>query len=78
MRYGDNEFLALEVKNTKNFSLNDIKGLKTFLEDYPMAKTALLYRGKERIMYKGILCIPVKEFLLNIYPNKLLSEALSF
>ena len=74
--YGENEFIALEVKNTKNVNLNDVKGLKSFLEDYPMAQAALLYRGKERIMYRGVLCIPVEDFLLNIFPNRPLSAAI--
>ncbi len=69
--YGENEFVAIEVKNTKNVNSKDIAGLKTFLEDYPMAQAVLLYRGKERIMHKGILCIPVQDFLIKLVPNQL-------
>jgi len=74
--YGDTEFMAIEVKHTRNINNNDIKGLKSFLQDYPMAQAILLYRGKERLVYQGILCIPVETFLLKILPNKSLTTAI--
>jgi hypothetical protein len=47
-----------------------LKGLLSFKEDYPEAETCLLYRGKERLKIKSILCLPVEEFLKNLQPER--------
>ena len=67
-------FLAIEVKNGTTVHPADLRGLETFKEDYPEAKTILLYRGKQRYKEKGILCMPVQEYLSQIYPHKSLPE----
>ncbi|MDO9566295.1 MAG: hypothetical protein Q7J15_06120 [Candidatus Desulfaltia sp.] len=41
-----------------------------FKEDYPEAQACLLYRGKERLKIKNILCLPCEEFLMNLKPDK--------
>lgn len=61
---------AIEVKNTRNISPDDLRHLKIFLEDYPEAKAILLYRGTDRVMKGNILCMPCSEFLSNLKPNK--------
>ncbi|EKE01835.1 MAG: hypothetical protein ACD_21C00038G0001 [uncultured bacterium] len=68
--YGSLGFWAIEVKNTKHIRPEDLRGLKAFLDDYPMAKAILLYRGTERIMCDNILCIPCENFLVNLKPNQ--------
>lgn len=68
--YGQNTFYAIEVKNSKRVHPQDVKGLKAFLEDYPMAKAILLYRGTERVEMDKILCVPCEEFLLQLKPNE--------
>lgn len=68
--YNENELIAIEVKHSKHTSPEDVKSLRIFTKDYPMAKCLLLYRGENRIMQNGILCIPVEEFLLNLKPNQ--------
>lgn len=70
--YGPKGFWALEVKNGKNISPNDLKGLKIFKEDHPEATSILLYRGHEKLKRDGILCIPVEEFLKQLHPENLL------
>jgi predicted AAA+ superfamily ATPase len=67
--YGENTFWAIEVKNAKKIYSKDLKSLKTFLQDYPMSKALLLYRGLERIQLDGILCVPCEEFLLQLKPD---------
>ena len=69
--YGENIFWAIEVKNTKRVSNQDIRGLKAFLEDYPMAKPILLYRGVERFIINNVLCIPCEEFLRSLNKNSI-------
>jgi predicted AAA+ superfamily ATPase len=68
--YNDKELIAIEVKHSKNVAPQDVKSLRIFLSDYPMAKCILLYRGEGRRMQNGILCVPVEEFLLNLRPNE--------
>jgi uncharacterized protein len=62
-------FLALEVKNGSVVHPKDLKGLEVFKLDYPESLPVLLYRGKQIIKVKGILCYPIEEFLLQIHPQ---------
>lgn len=68
--YGDEVFWAIEVKNTSRIRPEDLRSLVTFKNDYPESTAYLLYRGKERIMKNGILCMPCEEFLLKLNPAK--------
>jgi len=68
--YGEDTFCAIEVKNTAKLHPKSVNGLLAFEEDYPEAKTCLLYRGKERIKIKNVLCIPCEEFLMNLIPQR--------
>ncbi|HEU64948.1 MAG: hypothetical protein KR126chlam4_00584 [Candidatus Anoxychlamydiales bacterium] len=70
--YGKDCFFAIEVKNNSHISSKDVKGLKEFKKDYPECTPILLFRGKQKIIHKGIKCIPIEEFLLNLLPNSLL------
>ena len=47
----------------------DFSGLKAFKEDYPEARTVLLYRGKEQYLVNNVLVMPVDTFLLNMVPH---------
>lgn len=69
--YGDEVFWAIEVKNTSRIRPEDLRALNTFKSDYPESTAYLLYRGKERIMKNGILCIPCNEFLLKLNPKNI-------
>lgn len=68
--YGKDVFCALEVKNTAKINTKMLQGLLAFKEDYPEAQILFLYRGRERLKIKEVLCIPVQEFLLNLEPEK--------
>ena len=67
--YGEKGFWAIEVKNNSKISPHDLKGLTHFKQDYPECKTALLYRGKNKMMNKEILCLPVEQFLKELTPG---------
>ncbi len=67
--YGSEGFYAIEVKNNKLVHNKDLKGLKSFCEDYPEAKPILLYRGKDTLNMSGVLCMPVEKFLLSLNTN---------
>jgi predicted AAA+ superfamily ATPase len=64
--YGKNTFRAIEVKNAATVHSADLRGLKTFGEDYPQAERVLVYRGKERLLVDGIRVVPCREFLLEL------------
>lgn len=68
--YGPEGFWALEVKNSRSVRPEDLRGLRSFQEDYPEAQVALLYRGEERLVTGGILCLPVHDFLRNLLPGR--------
>ncbi len=68
--YGEKHFVAIEVKNSTKIFSQDLKGLKAFIYDYPEATPLLLYRGKDKIVKDGIMCLPVTDFLLELIPNK--------
>lgn len=68
--HGPLGFWAIEVKNSRQISPEDLRHLKIFNEDYPEAKALFLYRGTDRMMKGNILCMPCSEFLANLKPNK--------
>lgn len=68
--YGKGQFHAIEVKNSDQVRPDDLRGLRSFGEDYPESRRWLLYRGSERLMRDGILCMPCEEFLQALTPNQ--------
>lgn len=68
--YGKLGFWAIEVKNSKRIHNNHLRSLKAFLNDYPMAKAILLYRGQEKIVHDNIARLPCTNFLLDLKPNQ--------
>ncbi len=68
--YGPADFWAIAVKNSKQVRDEDLRGLRTFGEDYPESRLILAYRGSERLLRKGILCIPCAEFLAHMRPGQ--------
>jgi len=67
--YGPEGFYAVEVKNSRKLYTKDLSNLKNFKRDYPESKGYLLYRGKDKLMKEGILCIPCEDFLLKLHPG---------
>lgn len=68
--YGEDVFWAIEVKNTSQIRPENLRSLAAFKQDYPEGKAFFLYRGKERLLRNGILCIPCEEFLLKLDPKR--------
>jgi predicted AAA+ superfamily ATPase len=75
--YGEDGFWAIEVKNTSRVKEEDIRPLRTFVEDYPECKALFLYRGKERLLRHNILCLPCDEFLLQLEPGRRLDAGVN-
>ncbi|MCO6480236.1 MAG: ATP-binding protein [Phaeodactylibacter sp.] len=68
--YGEEGLYAIEVKNSNSIRPKDLRGLNEFGKDYPISRRILLYRGSERLMKNGILCLPCEEFLAGLSPSK--------
>jgi uncharacterized protein len=68
--YGESGLHALEVKNSARVRPEDLAALRTFGEDYPSSRRYLLYRGRERLVRDGVLCLPCEEFLLGLERNR--------
>ena len=74
--YGPAGILAIEVKRTARLKTSDLSGLKAFKDDYPLAKTVLLYGGKERMRRGDILCLSCEDFLRDLRPEINFEKAL--
>lgn len=61
--YGPKGFMAFEIKSGERVRNEDLRGLKTFLADYPEAKGYMLYGGEEKYFEDNIEIIPVSEAL---------------
>lgn len=68
--YGKEGLWAIEVKNTQRIHSNELRSLRTFLQDYPECSPILVYRGTERLLIDNILCIPCERFLRSIRPDQ--------
>ncbi|MBI3459141.1 ATP-binding protein [Candidatus Azambacteria bacterium] len=64
--YGSRGLLAFEIKRTEKINASSLSGLKSFLSDYPMAKTYFVYGGNRRLYDGQIEIIPILEMLKNL------------
>lgn len=75
--YGPEGLWALEVKNSQKIHPADLRGLKSFQEEFPQSKALLLYRGQDRLKKDKILCLPCRDFLQSLHPDRSLDDILS-
>lgn len=68
--YGEDGFWAVEVKNTGNVRSHDLRGLRSFRQDYPECRPVFVYRGDTRLLIDDILCVPGEEFLGDLRPGR--------
>jgi len=71
--YGERGLIAIEVKRSSRPRMQDVRGLKAFLHDYPVARPFILYRGRERLFTDGITWLPIDHALRSL--PRLLTEA---
>ncbi len=64
--YGPNGFHAFELKRSEQISNKELRGLKTFGEDYPEAKLHFLYLGTHTKYYENITAHPFVKALLDL------------
>jgi predicted AAA+ superfamily ATPase len=68
--YGPQGFWAVEVQNSRTVRPKDLRGLRSFQDDYPESRGLLLYRGEERLRKGAVSCVPVGEFLRALEPGR--------
>ncbi|MCB1115737.1 MAG: ATP-binding protein [Chlamydiia bacterium] len=64
--YGEKGVIGVEVKRSKTIQPKDLKGLRAFKKDYPLAKLYIFYGGSHRLYFDEIEAIPLQEALLNL------------
>ena len=69
--YGEDGFWAIEVKNTAAVRSKDLRALKSFRDDYPECELIFIYRGDQKLLIDGVLCVPGDDFLRNLRPEDL-------
>ena len=58
------------MKNARKVHSSDLRARRALREDYPVAETAVLYRGTERLRIGDSWCLPVEDFLRGMTPNR--------
>ena len=61
--YGGDGLYAIEVKRSRTVRPADLRGLRQFKNDYPMARCLLLFGGDRREYRDGIELLPAEEAL---------------
>ncbi len=61
--YGEKGIFAFEVKRTGRISKSMLKGLNSFLKDYPMARAYFIYGGERYMREEAIEIIPLSDIL---------------
>jgi predicted AAA+ superfamily ATPase len=61
--YGPRGIVAFEVKRKRRLSGHDLRGLRGFLDDYPMAKAFVLYGGDDPAFSDPIRALPLADAL---------------
>ncbi len=64
--YGDDGFVALEIKRSRTVSSRDASSLKSFKDDYPSARTLLLYGGNEHLHMGMVEVLPLAYALTHL------------
>ncbi len=64
--YGEAKIIAIEVKRAAKIRAKELRGLKAFGRDYPMASLYMFYGGDTRMYFDKITLIPIKEALVGL------------
>jgi predicted AAA+ superfamily ATPase len=61
--YGERGLIAIEVKRSSRYTERDLAGLRTFGDDYPVARRYLFYGGRRAYDVDGIRVLPLAQAL---------------
>ncbi len=62
--------VGIEIKSTNEVKDNQLKGLRSFGQDYPDARLLVVSNDMYRRRKENIEIIPVKEFLSDLWAGK--------
>lgn len=65
--------VGLEIKSTTEVKDSQLKGLRSFGEDYPQARLIVVSNDIYRRRKEGVEIIPVKEFLSDLWAGKVIN-----
>ena len=71
--YGPRGLLAFEVKRKRQLAGHDLRSLRAFIEDYPVARAYVLYNGDHETHLDGITAMPLARALPRL--PEILSQA---
>lgn len=72
--YGEVGLYAIEVKLATEIRKDDLKGILSFMDEYPIAQSMILYRGTDVLKKGNVWVIPVEHFLRKLVPGQFLME----
>lgn len=64
--YGEAGIIAIEVKRAAKIRTKELRSLKTFGRDYPIASLYMFYGGDTKMYIDGITLIPTREALVEL------------
>lgn len=64
--YGPQGLYAIEVKRSSRYTRADLKGLRAFKDDYPMAQAFLFYGGENVRQEEGVQILPLTHALTHL------------
>jgi predicted AAA+ superfamily ATPase len=64
--YGERGLFGFEVKSGRKIDRQDLRGLREFKSDYPIAKCFALYGGTSELEIDGIRVLPIEKALPNL------------
>jgi len=64
--HGQKRLIAIEVKRSANIHRKELRGLRTFKQDYPEAELFLFYGGVEEMIIDDVKVFPIKNALVEL------------
>lgn len=64
--YGERGIVAIEVKHAATVRGRDLRGLRAFADEYPMARLVLVYLGKGIEQHGDVTVMPAMDFLRRV------------
>jgi len=71
--YGESGLIGIEVKRAAKIRTKELRGLKAFAKDYPMASLYMFYGGDKKLYIDNITLLPIETALSGL-PTLLLGK----
>ncbi len=70
--YGDT-VVAIEVKSSKKFRKDFLKGINSFAQNTPLRSSFVVYRGNKELKIENTWILPLEKFLQKLYQGEIIS-----